>query len=134
MTQVATESGLILLWNQILLDLKREIIKPLFDTWVINLVPIEVNDGKLLIGTPKQFVKEWMEERYNELLKDSVKRYLGKDLDIVYVNLDIPLSISKVSKQRSLTPIEKLLLDFQGLTSEKQEQVFKFVESLQTVE
>lgn len=88
----------------------------------------------MIIGTPKQFVKEWMEERYNGLLKDSVKRYLGKDLDIIYINLDILLPISKVSKPRSQTPIEKLLLDFQGLTPEKQEQVIKFVESLQTVE
>lgn len=109
-------------------------MKPLFDTWIVNLIPIEVSKQELIIGTPKQFIKEWLEERYNELLKDSVKRHIGRDIDIVYVNLDLPLSVSKVSKPRSLTPIEKLLQDFQGLTPEKQEQVIKFVESLQTME
>ncbi|SDF06539.1 DnaA N-terminal domain-containing protein [Sporomusa acidovorans] len=128
------QSELAILWNQILLDLRREIMKPLFDTWIANLVPIEVNKQEFIIGTPKQFIKEWMEERYTELLRDLVKRHIGRDIDIVYVNLDLPLSVSKVKKPRSLTPIEKLLQDFQGLTLEKQEQAIKFVESLQAME
>ncbi|MCM0758471.1 chromosomal replication initiator protein DnaA, partial [Sporomusa sphaeroides DSM 2875] len=70
MAQIAAQSDLTLLWHQILQDLKKEMIKPLFDTWITNIVPIELNDSDLIVGTPKQFVKEWLEGRYNELLKD----------------------------------------------------------------
>jgi chromosomal replication initiator protein len=134
MAQIAAQSDLTLLWHQILQDLKKEMIKPLFDTWITNIVPIELNDSDLIVGTPKQFVKEWLEGRYNELLKDFVKKYTGKDLNIVYVNLDTALPIPEKSELRPLTQIEKLLRDFQGLTSEKQKKVIEFVEALQTMD
>ncbi|HML34240.1 DnaA N-terminal domain-containing protein [Sporomusa sphaeroides] len=134
MAQIAAQSDLTLLWHQILQDLKKEMIKPLFDTWITNIVPIELNDSDLIVGTPKQFVKEWLEGRYNELLKDFVTKYTGKDLNIVYVNLDTALPIPEKSELRPLTQIEKLLRDFQGLTSEKQKKVIEFVEVLQTMD
>ncbi|HML34253.1 DnaA N-terminal domain-containing protein [Sporomusa sphaeroides] len=134
MAQIAAQSDLTLLWHQILQDLKKEMIKPLFDTWITNIVPIELNDSDLIVGTPKQFVKEWLEGRYNELLKDFVTKYTGKDLNIVYVNLDTALPIPEKSELRPLTQIEKLLRDFQGLTSEKQKKVIEFVEALQTMD
>ena len=134
MTQTAAQSDLIVLWHQILQDLKKEIIKPLFDTWITNIVPIELNDSDLIVGTPKQFVKEWLEGRYNELLKEFVKKHTGKDLNIVYVNLDTALPIPAKGEPRPLTQIEILLRDFQGLTSEKQKKVIEFVEALRTMD
>lgn len=124
---------MLLMWQFILEELKKETIKPLFETWIMGMVPIEMTDKEFIIGTPKQFVKEWMEVRYDNIIKNIIKNHTGQNFEIIYVNLEIdkPIATSH-NLMRPLTLVEKLLPTLQQLTKENQQKVVDFAVSLKS--
>ncbi|XER09865.1 Chromosomal replication initiator protein DnaA [Sporomusa aerivorans] len=79
------------IWQQALIHMKKAFIKPLFETWIKSTMPLSINDNVIEIGTPKQFVKEWLESRYVPVIKAALKAAANKDFEIVFINMDIEM-------------------------------------------
>ncbi|MDF2572088.1 MAG: Chromosomal replication initiator protein dnaA [Sporomusa sp.] len=79
------------IWQQALVHMKKAFIKPLFETWIKSTMPLSINDNVIEIGTPKQFVKEWLESRYVPVIKAALKAAANKDFEIVLINMDIEM-------------------------------------------
>ncbi len=92
-------------WEQVLAIMEKEIIKPIFDTWIKSTVPLSLTDTYLEIGTPSQFIKDWIETRYAEMIHNTVKFVTNKDLAIKFINLDI-------DKEKAVTEIPQPEADF----------------------
>jgi len=92
------------IWDQILEQLEKGIIKPIFDTWIKSTIPLSITDTLIEIGAPSQFTKEWIETRYLVTIQQTVENVLGKPVSVKLINLNIkeqsppdsevPLSIS----------------------------------------
>jgi len=79
------------IWQQALEHMKKSFIKPLFETWIKSTIPLSINDDVIEIGTPKQFVKEWLESRYLPTIKAALKAAANKEFEIVLINMDIEM-------------------------------------------
>lgn len=77
------------IWQQALVHMKKAFIKPLFETWIKSTMPLSINDNVIEIGTPKQFVKEWLESRYVPVIKAALKAASNKDFEVIFINMDM---------------------------------------------
>ncbi|HWR10171.1 chromosomal replication initiator protein DnaA [Sporomusa sp.] len=93
------------IWQQALVHMKKAFIKPLFETWIKSTMPLSINDNVIEIGTPKQFVKEWLESRYLPVIKAALKAAANKDFEIVLINMDIEME--GVEESPLLTAVEE---------------------------
>ncbi|MDR3560963.1 MAG: chromosomal replication initiator protein DnaA [Negativicutes bacterium] len=78
-----------LVWEQVLHIMEKEIIKPIFDTWIKSTIPLSLNDTTLEIGTPSQFIKDWIETRYAPMIENTVRLVTKKPLAIKFINLNL---------------------------------------------
>ena len=76
-------------WEQVLKSMEKEIIKPIFDTWIKSTIPLSLTDTTLEIGTPSQFIKDWIETRYAITIKNTVQQVLQKTIEVKFVNLNL---------------------------------------------
>lgn len=98
-------------WEQVLKNMEKEIIKPIFDTWIRSTIPIALTDTTLEIGTPSQFIKDWIETRYAATIQNTVQQVLQKPLEIKFVNLDLesekthndPITVERIAPMEEKT-------------------------------
>ena len=59
------------IWNQTLNEIKDKLSNPSFKTWFSNTEPVDLKDDNILmVEVPNDFIKDWIETRYNELITD----------------------------------------------------------------
>jgi chromosomal replication initiator protein len=76
-------------WEQVLKSMEKEIIKPIFDTWIKSTIPLALTETTMEIGTPSQFIKDWIETRYSSTIQNTVQYVLQKPVEIKFINLDM---------------------------------------------
>jgi DnaA N-terminal domain/Helix-turn-helix domain len=52
--------------------LEDKISKPSFDTWIKNLVFIKSSSHYWIVACPNEFVRDWVKERYDSLIKEEL--------------------------------------------------------------
>ncbi len=77
------------IWEQVLGIMRKEVIQPIFDTWIKSTIPLSMTDTTFEIGTPKQFIKEWIEARYATSFQNALQTVTQKPLQIKFTNLDL---------------------------------------------
>lgn len=75
-------------WDQILTKLELSLSKLTCDTWLKPIVPISLTDKKMELGTPKGFMKEWIESKYIPFIVDAAYEITKQKLVISFTNLD----------------------------------------------
>lgn len=76
-------------WEEVLAILEKETIKPIFDTWIKSTIPLSLTDTTMEIGTPKQFIKDWLETRYATKIQNTVQFVTQKNIAVRFINLDM---------------------------------------------
>ena len=79
------------IWQNALVHMQKAFIKPLFETWIKSTMPLSITDNVIEIGTPKQFVKEWLESRYVPIIKAALKAAANKDFEVIFINMDMDI-------------------------------------------
>ena len=70
------------IWNQTLNEIKDKLSNPSFKTWFSNTKPVDLKDDNILmIEVPNDFIKDWIETRYNELITDIIQDLTDTDLN-----------------------------------------------------
>ena len=72
-------------WQGVLAEFELKLSKANFRTWFLNTGISEYNDGKITVCVPTQFIKTWLEKKYNseivktieKVTKKPVKKYLS---------------------------------------------------------
>ncbi|MEN6565133.1 MAG: chromosomal replication initiator protein DnaA [Veillonellales bacterium] len=77
------------LWEQILRDLEQELSKLVFDTWIKPTVILSLSETVLEIGTPKQIMKEWIENRYYDLITDTARQIIKRPIQLKITNMNL---------------------------------------------
>jgi chromosomal replication initiator protein len=63
----------------------RRLKQQSFNTWLRPTTGEPNGRGEFKIGVPNQFVADWIDEHYRELLAEAFQEVLGASMDIVYV-------------------------------------------------
>lgn len=86
------------IWRKCLEVIRDNTSEQSYATWFKPIVPIALSGSVLTIQVPSQFFYEWLEEHYIDLLRKTIKRFLGPDGKLEY-------SILMDSTDRSYTMV-----------------------------
>ena len=79
-----TETQLVELWGKCLDIVRDNVSDTAFKTWFSNTKPASYADNVLTIFVPSQFVYEYIEEHYVDLLGAAIYRVFGADTQLNY--------------------------------------------------
>jgi chromosomal replication initiator protein len=85
------------LWENTLVEVELNISKANFSTWFKNTHIVRIDDGKVVIGVPNQFVKDWLLTKYNKFL---LKTLRGLSEDVRGVEYSIVKEERKRDRER----------------------------------
>ncbi|MBP5323677.1 MAG: chromosomal replication initiator protein DnaA [Bacteroidaceae bacterium] len=71
-------------WNKCLSIIGDNIPESAYKMWFSNINPLKFEDNTLWIAIPSQFVYEYIEEHYVDLLYATIGRVFGPDTDLMY--------------------------------------------------
>ncbi|MFZ3172602.1 MAG: chromosomal replication initiator protein DnaA [Carboxydocellales bacterium] len=73
------------IWNQALSIIEKELSKPSFETWLMPAKALDFNNNIFRIAVPNDFARDWLESRYYNLIKDTLKTVLNQPIDVKFV-------------------------------------------------
>ncbi len=95
------------LWNSALAKVEKKISKPSFDTWLKSTKAHSLQGDVLTIIAPNEFARDWLEERYSQLISGILYEITGEELSVKFIipqnqneeDLDIPLPPRRVKRR-----------------------------------
>jgi chromosomal replication initiator protein len=72
-------------WGRILEHLKESVSEQIFETWLRPLRYVTREGSLLLVATPHQFFKQWIEENYLPQIEESTRKELGGNISVEIV-------------------------------------------------
>ena len=72
-------------WEKCLSLIKDKVNDQQYKTWFKPIELVEISSSTISLRVPSKFFFEWLEEHYLELLDESIKKVIGKNLKIEYV-------------------------------------------------
>lgn len=73
------------LWSSTLLVIKEKVSKPSFDTWLKNTKADRITDDTLIVSAPNEFARDWLENRYTDLISDAIFEVTGAKLKTKFI-------------------------------------------------
>lgn len=73
------------LWNSALANIEKKISKPSYETWLKSTTAHALQGDSLIITAPNDFARDWLDDRYSELISDVLYEMIGERLDIKFV-------------------------------------------------
>ncbi len=83
------------IWQKTLEQIEPQVSKLVFDTWIKAIIPIKIQNKKIILGVPKSFIKDWIEDNYLNKISLIINTILNENFQIDIVNLDIEESQQK---------------------------------------
>ncbi|HCB94198.1 MAG TPA: chromosomal replication initiator protein DnaA [Selenomonas sp.] len=78
------------IWEQIIANMQGVLSEGACKKWLSPVVPISLVGNKITLGTPNDFSKRWIHERYMTMLDDAVFNVIGERCSIDLQNLNLP--------------------------------------------
>ncbi len=73
------------IWEKTLLTLKAELTEVSFNTWIKSIDPIKSTDSTITLGVRNEFTRDILENRYKDLIKNSIQAVCNKGYDIDFI-------------------------------------------------
>jgi len=73
------------IWDAVQNDIVKKIGMKRHNLWIKHTVLKSIDDTTALIGVPNLFIQAWLEKKFKEDLRDSLKQVVGKDLAVKFV-------------------------------------------------
>lgn len=70
------------IWRSALELIKAELSDVSFNTWFNTMEPLSINESEVVLGTPNEFTKKIIEDRYLILLKNAISQTAGLNYNI----------------------------------------------------
>lgn len=73
------------LWEKTLQTVKERVSKPSYETWLKATEPMRLENDTLLIAAPNEFAKDWLEDRYSDIIANTVEEITGTSYSVKFV-------------------------------------------------
>lgn len=73
------------LWNATLDQMKEKISKPSFETWLKATKAHSLDEDTLTIIAPNEFARDWLENQYQKLIKETLVEVTGSELKTKFI-------------------------------------------------
>ncbi|NMA74004.1 MAG: chromosomal replication initiator protein DnaA [Bacteroidales bacterium] len=104
-----TESSHVMLWDDCLKIIQDNVPESTYKTWFAPIIPLKYSDKTLVIQVPSQFFYEFLEERFVDLLRQTIYKVIGEGTKLMYnvmVDKNADATVNLEGSNRS-TAIEK---------------------------
>src|SRR4030066_333703 len=98
------------IWQITLGEIELSVSRANFITWFKNTNIISNKDGKIIVGVPNGFAKEWLENKYNKLVLKALRNSIGYIKNVNYIISSSPEHQVK-TRQKARPKKEKINLD-----------------------
>ncbi|MCH6555186.1 MAG: chromosomal replication initiator protein DnaA [Chloroflexi bacterium] len=71
-------------WDTALGQLQLQVTRPNYDTWLKDTVGLNTDNGSFVIGTPSDFVSEWLSTKMGPVIAKTVSGILGRSVELRY--------------------------------------------------
>ena len=71
-------------WSQCLELIRHELSSQAFDTWFSSISVLSVENKEITIQVPNRFHYEWLDSKYDAILKGVLKKSFGQSMIIKY--------------------------------------------------
>lgn len=72
-------------WDKVTEIIKENVSKQNFDTWINPLQIRELADGRVVFSVPNRFFRDWLNDHYIQLIKDTIYIESGIKFDVEFV-------------------------------------------------
>ncbi len=90
------------IWEKALRILEKKISRHSFENWLKPLKPFSCHDNTMIFEVPNHYARGWLNDRYSQLIKETLKEIAGQDFSIQFL-LANELSDLYTSKQNQKT-------------------------------
>ncbi|PWW31021.1 chromosomal replication initiator protein [Cytobacillus oceanisediminis] len=107
------------LWNNALANIEKKISKPSFDTWLKSTKAHSLQGDTLVVKAPNEFARDWLEERYSQLISGILYDITGEELGVKFIipqnqseeEVDLPLPPKKKRSEEDQTELPLTMLN-----------------------
>ncbi|MCL5960531.1 MAG: chromosomal replication initiator protein DnaA [Chloroflexi bacterium] len=71
-------------WQAALGDLQLQTSRASYETWLKNTCLVALEDGLVVVGVPNTFAKEWLENRFTNVIRRTLISILGQTVDVKF--------------------------------------------------
>ena len=71
------------IWNSILSLLSEQLTPTTINTWFTDCVPVELEDGRLVLHTPNTFKRDIIQQRYASVILDALRNLFSCEFELV---------------------------------------------------
>ena len=79
------EKQAVQIWQTVLGQLRMEMSKASFDTWVRDTEPVTLNNDKLVVGVHNAYARDWLESRLRSIVRRKLSGLLARPVDVDFV-------------------------------------------------
>ena len=97
------------MWNNCLDVIRDNIPEPAFNTWFAPIVPLNYKDRVLTIQVPSQFFYEYLEDKYLDLIQQTLYREIGEGTILNYrilVETESNTAVELRGESKQYNPVE----------------------------
>jgi chromosomal replication initiator protein len=106
------------LWSAALNNIEKKISKPSFDTWLKSTKAHSLKGDLLVITAPNEFARDWLEERYSQLVAGILYEITGEELAVKFIipqnnnteEVDLPVPPKKTKRDDDHTDFPQSML------------------------
>jgi chromosomal replication initiator protein len=103
------------LWTQTLDVIQKKVSKPSFDTWLRATAAHALKGDQLVIIAPNEFARDWLEQRYLDLISEAIYDLTGSELTIKFIiphnqqldELDLDIAFQKKKQEEQISRQEE---------------------------
>lgn len=127
------------LWPTVLDKISQLISKPSFETW-IKSTTAEIHDDTLMVKAPNEFARDWLEERYETLIFDTVTELSGRSYTIEFICEGEPYKTEEITQHANhkgnnfYAELRSLIEEQSELLKAQQEKIETLEKRIQTLE
>lgn len=98
------------LWQAALGEIELSISKANFSTWFKNTTILSNENGKVVIGVPNGFAKEWLENKYNTYIFRALRNFKDdiREISCIIYSLDQPVRGSETKSIDSVASVKNI--------------------------
>jgi chromosomal replication initiator protein len=71
-------------WDTALGQLQLQVTRPNYDTWLKDTVGLAAENGSFIVGTPNDFVSEWLSAKMGPVIAKTVGGILGREVSLKF--------------------------------------------------
>ena len=79
-----SETNHVGLWNRCLEIIRDNVPEQTYKTWFCPIVPLKYEDKTLVVQVPSQFFYEFLEEKFLDLLRQTIHKVFGEEAKLMY--------------------------------------------------